>query len=174
MDKGHKTGAIFMGLSKAFDCLPHALLLAKLNAYGLSTAACELLSGYLNHRIQRMKISNCRSSLKILNKRVPQGFILVPLLFSVVVNDLFLFMERCNLYNYADDNSIKYSSPDIETVILNLERDCQNAIQWFTSNGMKANPYKILSCMVVSELPLNPVLKFWVLSLMIAQTSLNM
>ena len=44
LDKGHKTGAVFMNLSKAFDCLPHALLIAKLNAYCLSTAACELLS----------------------------------------------------------------------------------------------------------------------------------
>ena len=129
LDKGHKTGAVFMDLSKAFDCLPHALLLAKLNAYGLSTAVCELMSSYLNQRMQRVKISNCRSSWKILNKGVPQGSILGPLLFNVFMNDMFLFMERCNLYNYADDNSIIYSSPDIETVILNLKHDCQNAIQ---------------------------------------------
>ena len=48
LDKGHKTGAVFMDLSKAFGCLPHAFLIANLNAYGLSTAACELLSSYLN------------------------------------------------------------------------------------------------------------------------------
>ena len=51
-------------------------------------------------------------------------------------------MERCNLYNHADDNSIIYSSPDVETVILHLKHDCQNAIQWFTNNGMKANHNK--------------------------------
>ena len=113
LDKGHKTGAVFMDLSKAFDCLPHALLLAKLNAYGLSTAACELMSSYRNQRMQRVKISNCRSSWKILNMGVPQGSILGLLLFNVFMNDMFLFMERCNLYNYADDNSIIYSSPDI-------------------------------------------------------------
>ena len=154
LDKGHKTGAVFMDLSKAFDCLPHALLLAKLNAYGL-TAACELMSSYLNQRMQRVKISNCRSSWKILNKGVPQGFILGPHLFNVFMNDMFLFMERCNLYNYADDNSIIYSSPDIDTVILNLKHDCQNAIQWFTNNGMKANPNKF-QFMVISWKQMEP------------------
>ena len=142
LDKGHKTGTVCMDLFKAFDCLPHALLLATLNAYGLSTAACELMSSYLNQRMQRVKISNCRSSWKILNKGVPQRSILGPLLFNVFMNDMFLFMERCNLCNYDDDNSIIYSSPDIETAILNQKHGCQNAIQWFTDNGMKANPNK--------------------------------
>ena len=155
LDIVHKTGAVLMELSKAFDCLPHALLLAKLNAYGLSAAACELMSTYLNQRMQRLKISNYRSSWKILNKGVPQGSILGPLLFKVFMNDMFLFMERCNLYNYADDNSIIYSSPDIETVILNLKNDCHNAIQWFTNNGMKANPNKF-QFMVISSKQMEP------------------
>ena len=103
--------------------------------------------------MQRVQISNCRSSWKILNKGVPQGSILGPFLFNVFMNDMFFFMERCNLYNYADDNSIMNPSSDIETVILNLKHDCQNAIQWFTDNGMKANPNKF-QFMVISSKPL--------------------
>ena len=144
LDKGHKTGFV-----QGFWLLTPCFITRKLNAYGLSTAACELMSGYLNQRMQRVKISNCRS-WKILNKGVLQGSILGPLLFNVFMNDMFLFMERCNLYNYADDNSIIYSSPDIETVTLNLKHDCQNAIQWFTNNGMKANPNKF-QFMVISS-----------------------
>ena len=60
VDKGHKTGAVFMDLSKAFG-------------------------SYLNQRMYRVKISNCRSSWKILNKGVPQGSILGPLLFNVLI-----------------------------------------------------------------------------------------
>ena len=43
LDQKHAVGALFMDLSKAFDCLPHGLLVAKLHAYGLSPAACCLL-----------------------------------------------------------------------------------------------------------------------------------
>ena len=49
-----------MDLSKAFDCMPHGLLIAKLFAYGLSDAACEIMFDYLQNRKQRVKISNCR------------------------------------------------------------------------------------------------------------------
>ena len=83
MDKSHKIGAVFMDLSKAFDCLPHGLLIAKLHAYGLSTAACQLVLNYLKERKQRVKITNCRSTWKTLTKGVPQGSILGPLLFNV-------------------------------------------------------------------------------------------
>ena len=39
-----------MDLSKALDCLPHGLLIAKLHAYGLSGAACETMFDYLQDR----------------------------------------------------------------------------------------------------------------------------
>ena len=61
-----------MDLSKAFDCLPHGLLKAKLHAYGLSEAACETMFDYLKGRKQRVKISNHRSSWKELNKGFPK------------------------------------------------------------------------------------------------------
>ena len=51
-------GAILMDLSKAFDCLPHNLLLAKLKAYGLTDHSINLLRNYLSNRKQRVKIGN--------------------------------------------------------------------------------------------------------------------
>ena len=132
----------FMNLSKAFDCLPHGLIISKLHAYGVSTPACELLFSYLHGRKQRVKISTSRSSWTTLSKGVPQGSILGPLLFNIFMNDLFLFIEKCKLYNYADDNSLDSSSDDLLEAMLNLKRDGRNAIDWFTKNGMQANPEK--------------------------------
>ena len=49
-------GALLTDLSKAFDCLSHDLLVAKLNAYGFSMAALRLIQNYLSNRKQRTKI----------------------------------------------------------------------------------------------------------------------
>ena len=48
LDENKVVGAILMDLSKAFDCLPHDLLIAKLEAYGLDRGALKLLLSYLN------------------------------------------------------------------------------------------------------------------------------
>ena len=82
LDKQHYIGALFMDLSKAFDCLPRGLIIAKLHAYGLELPACNLLFSYLHGRKQRVKISNSRSSWTLLTKGVPQGSILGPLLLT--------------------------------------------------------------------------------------------
>jgi hypothetical protein len=55
-DKNQYVAAILMDLSKAFDCLPHDILLCKLSAYGLSPQSVELLRNYLTGRKQQIKL----------------------------------------------------------------------------------------------------------------------
>ena len=56
LDRKGLAGAILMDLSKAFDCLNHELLIAKLEAYGFSRSALKLVYDYLSNRKQRVKI----------------------------------------------------------------------------------------------------------------------
>ena len=84
--------AIFMDLSKAFDTINHGLVLAKLKAYGFSKQALSFMCSYLNNRRQRVQINNKFSSLKEVLAGVPQGSIDGPLLFNLLINDLFLFI----------------------------------------------------------------------------------
>ena len=156
LDNRYITGAVFMDLSKAFDCLPHGLLIAKCHAYGLTLSACELLADYLDQRKQRVKIGGVRSSWTDLHKGVPQGSILGPLLFNIFINDLFFSIEKCSLYNYADDNSLSFSASSLSEVLSKLRIDCNHAIDWFTINGMKANPDKF-QFMILSSSPLDPI-----------------
>ena len=83
LDNHRYVGAILMDLSKAFDCLPHGLIIEKLEAYGLSDSACSLLQSYLSDRKQMVKLGQCKSTFLSIIKGVPQGSILGPLLFNV-------------------------------------------------------------------------------------------
>ena len=131
-----------MDLSKAFDCLPHCLVIAKLHAYGFDNDSCLLLASYLSNRLQRVKIESYRSEWLPLNKGVPQGSILGPILFNVFVNDIFYFISHSTLLNYADDNTLVYSNQNIDNLVTRLSTDSCIAVQWFKNNGMQANPSK--------------------------------
>ena len=85
LDESNLAGAILMDLSKAFDCLPHDLLIAKLEAYGVTKDALKRILSYLSQRKQCVK-NKPLSLLKIILSRVPQGSILGPTLLNIFIN----------------------------------------------------------------------------------------
>ena len=76
LDQGNEYGALLTDLSKAFDCLPHDLIVAKLHAYGLSIDSLKLIIIYLTERKQRVKIIDQFSSWLDIVDGVPQGSII--------------------------------------------------------------------------------------------------
>ena len=140
LDKHQIIGAMMLDLSKAFDCLPHKLLLAKLEAYGFDNNACNLIKSYLENRHQRVKIGSARSSWLQLIKGVPQGSILGPILFNIVINDIFYLVD--GIYNYADDNTVSRHSSSVDEIKSLLEEATENTLNWFDQNEMQANPSK--------------------------------
>ena len=88
-DNGKVYGILLTDLSKAFDCLSHKLLLAKLHAYGFSISALRLIYSYLANRKQRTKINSSYSSWEEILFGVPQGSVLGPLPFKIFLCDMF-------------------------------------------------------------------------------------
>ena len=142
MDSGKFAGALLTDLSKAFDCLHHELLIAKLEAYGFDHSSLTYIYSYLSERKQRTKVNNCYSSWSNIKSGVPQGSILGPLLFNIYLNDIFFFVKKCDISNYADDTT-PYSVDTSMDLLLNaLEEDVTILIRWFRENYFQLNADK--------------------------------
>ena len=135
-------GSILMDLLKAYDCLPHDLLLAKLQLYGFSKESIRLFLSYLTNRIQRIKIDSPFNDWAIIIKGISQGCILGPLLFNIFINDSFFFSAKCEIFNFADDNSIHSCGVNLDKIFSNLIQNMQKVYEWFVYNSMKASPDK--------------------------------
>ena len=142
LDSRGYAGAVLMDLSKAFDCINHDLLIAKLHAYGFSLASLKLIKSYLSNRKQRVKINNTFSTWSDITMGVPQGSVLGPLLFNIYLNDLFWINEFTDVCNLADDTTLYASDIDLKSLMTSLEHDSHLAIEWFESNYFKLNTDK--------------------------------
>ena len=142
IDKGNQFGALLTDLSKAFDCIDHKLLIAKLYEFGVSSSALNIISSYLKHRTQQTKINDCFSTRSNIEYCVPQGSILGPLLFNINMIDLFYECNENDITNYADDTTTYSCDIHIPTVISELQDISTKVFDWFGNDHMKANPGK--------------------------------
>ena len=82
LDESGYTGTVLMDLSKAYDCIPHDLIIAKFEAYCFDNISLKLFHSYFSDRKQRAKIRSAISEWIYILTRIPQGPILGPLIGS--------------------------------------------------------------------------------------------
>ena len=98
LDKKGVVGVILMDLPKAFDCMPHDLLIAKLKAYGFGLQGLRLIANYLSDRKQRVKVGSTYSDWLQTKTGVPQGSVLGSLQSNIFLNDFIYILwniQRC-------------------------------------------------------------------------------
>ena len=76
IDNNKLIGLVSMDLSKAFDTLPHELIVLKLKEYGADEATTSLIKDYLSNRFQRVRLGDTLSNWQPICNGVPQGSIL--------------------------------------------------------------------------------------------------
>ena len=145
VDDGKHFGVLLTDLSKAFNCIDHKLLIAKLFWYRGSPTVLNLVYSYLTNRTQRTKINNSFSRQSNTEYGVPQGSVLSPLLFNINLIDLFYECEDSNIANYAYDITPHTCGENIRAVISELQSLAFRLFKWFENNHMKANQTKSLS-----------------------------
>ena len=102
----------------------------------------KLILSYLTNRYHKVKVGSRYSEMLKMTTGIPQGPILGPLFFNIFTNDLFYFLDKAEICNFADDNTLYASGYSIAEVINKLQNEIKKALQWLRNNTMAANPEK--------------------------------
>ena len=124
---------------KAFDSVDHSCLLFKIASFGFDKDFVTLLSSYLECRRQRVKVGNSLSDVSDLSSGVPQGSVLGPILFLIYIDDKLVIPEFSNVYCFADDTKIVYSS---ESCLRAVQSDLHALRLWSYCNSINFNAIK--------------------------------
>ena len=147
-------GTILMNLSKSYDHLSHDLLIAKFGGYGLGRSRLRLLMDHFNSFKQWTKVGSPYNIWSEIKRGILQGSIFGPLLFNIFISDLFFAIEKFDICNFADDNTLYSCGANFKTVLENLEHGTK-LLYWFKINSMKVNPEKF-QFMILSKKSYQP------------------
>ena len=159
LDKSEITILVLLDYSKAFDCANHKLILAKLKAMGFKDSSLQWIESYLTDRQQQVFTNFGRSEWATMKNGVPQGSVLGPLLFTVLVADLNKVIKECKYHMYADDTQIYCSgSPNnIDDLARKINSDLDNIANYSKNNFLKLNASKSTYIIIGSRTNLKKV-----------------
>ena len=141
IDAAEITFLVLLDYSKAFDTVLHKLLLAKLLSMGFGDMALNWVGSYLSDRCQRVKSNGNFSDYSHIKNGVPQGSILGPLLFTLLVADFGKCINSVDFHQYADDVQCYIGSklPCVTETVQKINSDMNNINMYSAANGLRLN-----------------------------------
>ena len=142
LDDGKHVTALFLDISKAFDCVDHTLLLDKLEKAGIRGKAHELIVDYLFGRELRVRSDGVLSVESFMTTGIPQGSSLSTLLYLVYTNDLYDLALQGYFQSFADDTMAVYAADTPTQLQEMIQQDTDLLADWFYSNHLSISTGK--------------------------------
>ena len=142
MEKGSSMDAIYIDFAKAFDTVDHGILLHKLKEKTKITGNIgKWIHSFLTDRIQQVTVNGEPSEEVKVTSGVPQGTVLGPVLFLIMISDIDENVQKSFVSMYADDTRVikKIREEDDEN---DLKNDLKSIYKWAEDNNMKFNADK--------------------------------
>ena len=137
---GDVVDVVYLDFQKAFDTVPHARLIRKLQAYGIDGKLLEWITEYLKNRSQMVTVNGETSSAGAVLSGIPQGTVLGPLLFVIYINDILDNIDSEGLL-FADDAKI-FRVITCKSDALKLQHDIMQLEDWSDKWLLKFHPEK--------------------------------
>ena len=114
--------SVYFDFRVAFDLVPHHLLLHQLADFGFDSDFLNFSKHIFSSRFQKVSVNGVLSQLSKVNGGVPQGSVVGPLFFIILINDLLDNITKSSCYLFADDSKLlSRSLPDLQHDIVNFQ-----------------------------------------------------
>ncbi len=142
MENGMNVDTVYLDFSKAFDKVDHQIIIEKLKILGIGGKILKWIKSFLLNRNQRVIVNGFWSELSHVLSGVPQGSVIGPLLFLILIGDIDADLLHSFLSSFADDTRASKGVSSLRDTSL-LQSDLDAIYSWATNNNMTFNSKKL-------------------------------
>ena len=136
MENGHDVDIIYLDFAKAFDKVDFDILLKKLHSLGVRGNLGRWIHSFITGRTQTVNVNGKRSPPSPVLSGVPQGSVLGPLLFLILIGDIDNELTSAFLSSFADDTRMGHKT-DTHAEKTELQSDLNTVYRWTSCNNME-------------------------------------
>ena len=132
---------MYLDFAKAFDKVDHKIVLNKIKNLGIDGKVFQWVKSFLTNRYQSVVVNGATSDPQQVISGVPQGSVLGPLIFLILIGDIDAEVLHSIVKSFADDTRATKAVKTLEDTIL-LQNDLDAIYKWIEEYNMSLNGVK--------------------------------